>query len=205
MEKQLLQELYARDEYYWGKEPNSLAHKASEYFTASEVPGKKLLDLGCGEGRDSIFFTKHGFNVLAIDFVAAGLAKAERLAKETGILIRTEEDDLNTLQLVEEFDVIYSCGALEYIEPPNRLHQFAHFKEITVPGGIHFLFVFVEHPEVELAPDWGANEYLYRREELQGYYTDWTTLETYEYIFPCNSSDIPHHHAARILVTQKPA
>lgn len=205
MEKELLQKLYSMEEYYWGKEPNALAHKVSEHLSPIQCADMRLLELGCGEGRDSVFLAQYGFDVLAVDFAPAGLAKAQKLAKEMNVMVRTLEGNLNDLLLSGEFDVVYSCGALEYIEPQNRARQFTHFQEHTVPGGIHFLFVFIEHPEIELAPDWGSNEYLYGREELPSYYAEWTTLESYEYIFPCNSSGVPHQHAARVLIAKKPA
>ncbi|WP_206093734.1 hypothetical protein [Paludifilum halophilum] len=50
----------------------------------------------------------------------------------------------------------------------------------------------------------GGNEYLYDREELQSYYGDWETLDSYEFIFDGSSSGIPHRHAARVLIARKP-
>lgn len=43
--------------------PDPLAAKALRYLKN----GKKLLDVGCGEGADSVFFAKKGFQVTAID------------------------------------------------------------------------------------------------------------------------------------------
>src|SRR5688572_21931047 len=43
--------------------PDPLAEKALPYLKT----GKHLLDVGCGEGADSVFFAKKGFQVTAID------------------------------------------------------------------------------------------------------------------------------------------
>jgi len=44
-------------------EPDPLVKKALPFIKS----GKILLDIGCGEGADSVFFAKKGFQVLAID------------------------------------------------------------------------------------------------------------------------------------------
>ena len=44
-------------------EPDQLLTRALEYIKGS----KNVLDVGCGEGADSVFFAKHGLQVKAID------------------------------------------------------------------------------------------------------------------------------------------
>jgi cyclopropane fatty-acyl-phospholipid synthase-like methyltransferase len=41
----------------WGTEASELAHQVSALLP----PGARVLDLGCGEGRDSVFFAQRGF------------------------------------------------------------------------------------------------------------------------------------------------
>lgn len=53
------EEVYGRDEYYWGTEPGSLAKMAVEYLP-DDPAGKRLLDLGAGEGKDAVFFAERG-------------------------------------------------------------------------------------------------------------------------------------------------
>lgn len=58
--------------------PDSLAKKALPYIKN----GKNLLDIGCGEGADSVFFAKHGFQVLAIDNDSSYLNRLEAYKKD---------------------------------------------------------------------------------------------------------------------------
>ena len=51
-------------------------------------PGDYVLDLGCGEGRDSVFFAERGAVVFGVDLSEAGLAKARRLARARGVRVR---------------------------------------------------------------------------------------------------------------------
>lgn len=164
-----------------------------------------MVDLGAGEGRDSVFLAKEGFDVLAVDIAPAGLEKARKLADEMKIKIKTKEADLNDLVLTEAFDVVYSIGTLQYITPVNRDLRFKHIKEMTSPGGLNVMFAFIEHPEVEMAPDWGRNEYLFKRHEFQGYFQDWEILDAYEFIFDYKSGQVPHRHAASVVIAKKPA
>lgn len=206
MDKEQLQEIYLKSDYYWGKEPNELVNKVLEFIPDSQITNRKLVDLGAGEGRDSVFFALRGFNVLAVDIAPAGLEKAVKLAKENDTIIETMGADINDIVLPKMFDVVYSIGTLQYIRPENRKRQFENIKNNTENGGINVMCTFVEHPDVEIAPDWGKNEYLYESEELQScYYKDWELLYSNEFIFDCKSSNIPHQHAVRTIIARKPS
>ncbi|WP_292375847.1 methyltransferase domain-containing protein [Methanosarcina sp. UBA411] len=204
MDKKQLQEIYLKPDYYWGKKPNELVDKVLEFIPDGQITNKKLIDLGAGEGRDSVFFALQGFNVLAVEIAPAGLEKAVKLARENNTTIETMEADINDVALPKIFDVVYSIGTLQYIRPENRKRQFGKIKNNTKTGDINVMCTFVEHPDVEIAPDWGKNECLYESQELQSYYKDWELLYSNEYIFDCKSSNIPHQHAVRIIIARKP-
>ena len=50
---------YQVEGYYWGVKPNDLAMEVLK-LAFPDRP-MKLLDIGCGEGRDAVFFAKNGF------------------------------------------------------------------------------------------------------------------------------------------------
>ena len=55
-------------------------------FIAQEVdPSYLMIDIGCGNGRDSIFFAQHGFQVVAIDASENGLSVAADIAGKNNI------------------------------------------------------------------------------------------------------------------------
>ncbi|MFD0698270.1 methyltransferase domain-containing protein [Paenibacillus sp. GCM10027628] len=201
MDKEQLQELYQQDAYYWGKEPNNLVRLISQFGIA----GGYAVDLGAGEGRDSVYLAQQGYEVLAVDLAPAGLDKVKSLAKEFSVRLDVEEADINDFQPQQAVNLLYTIGALQYVRPDRRWEQFANWKANTVAGGLHVLFAFNDHPDVLVAPDWGRNEYLYALGELQTYYADWELLYVEEYIFDCQSSGIPHQHAATVLIARKPS
>jgi hypothetical protein len=70
---------YSGPDLVWGAGPN--------HFVADEaaaLPPGRAIDLGAGEGRNAIWLAGRGWQVTAVDFSAAGLARAARLAAERG-------------------------------------------------------------------------------------------------------------------------
>ncbi len=199
------QQVYSGEDYYWGTRPNEFARKTLE-FLRRDSGGRKLraVDLGAGEGRDAVFLASHGLEVIAVDISPNGLRKAIRLAAENGVEVRTEKGDINTFELVGEWNLIYSIGTIQYIEPQNRRSQLEHFQKHTSPGGINALFAFVDRPDVSPAPDWGKDEYLYAPGELVEHYEEWRCLYSRSFVFEDNSSGVPHQHAAEEYIFQKP-
>lgn len=195
--------VYGREEYYWGKEPGTLATLTAEYLP-DEPSGQRLIDVGAGEGRDAVFFAEQGLDVYAADVSPAGLEKAERLADERGVELTTIRADANGFEFPRPMDVVFSSGAVQFIRPDVRERQFERFKRDTRPGGLHAVFAFVDHPDVPEAPDHTDNQYLFDRDELQGYYDDWETELTEEVIFEDDSGGVPHEHAARIHLARAP-
>src|SRR5258705_3577333 len=70
---------YARtpERYVFGTAPSDFALEVARLVR----PGDYVLDLGCGEGRDSVFFAERGAVVFGVDPSEAGLANARRLAR----------------------------------------------------------------------------------------------------------------------------
>ncbi len=84
--------IYSRDKnnFYWGLEPHELVVKSSENFPVNT----KVLDLGCGEGKDSFYLAEKRFDVTAVDNSDVGIVKLDNFAKEKGLKIKTIVSDL---------------------------------------------------------------------------------------------------------------
>ncbi len=85
---------YAAEHYVYGTEPNAFLADA-----VRDLPLGRALCLGEGEGRNAVHLAALGHEVLAVDASAVGLAKAERLARERGVRIRTRVGDLAHLDI----------------------------------------------------------------------------------------------------------
>lgn len=195
--------LYASQEYYWGKKPSKMCDKVIEIVRPNPNFRPKLLDLGCGEGRNAVYFAQHGFDIVGLDTSLPGLKKTERYAKEAGVQIKTIQADITRYTLVDTYDVIFSTGVLQYLPPEVREQRFQNYKDSTSPNGINALSVFVKKPFIPRAPDAEETSYPYKSGELLGYYWDWQILYSIEEIFDCMSSGVPHRHAVNRIIAKK--
>lgn len=198
-----MDEEYSRPGFYWGQEPNRICRQVVDLFPGARAGGKRVIDLGCGEGRDLIYFARHGFEAEGVDLSSRGLDKAQRWAADEGLSIRTCRADLSEYRLDREYDVVYASGVLTYLPPQVRQEAFANYKRFTSAGGVHAFNFFVEKPFIPTAPDWGGHEYFYRSGEVLQHYWDWEIIHVNEAIFPCNSSGVPHQHAMGVMIARK--
>lgn len=195
--------LYADREYYWGKKPSKMCDKVIEIIRPDPNFRPKLLDLGCSEGRNAIYFAKHGFEVVGLDLSQAGLEKTRRYAEEVGVNIKTIQADIASYKLGYIYDIIFSTGVLHCLPPEVREQCFQNYKDSTSPNGINALSVFVNKPFIPRAPDAEEKSCPYKSGELLGYYWDWEILYSTEEIFDCMSSGVPHKHAVNRIIAKK--
>ena len=197
---------YAAEEYYWSKTPSAMCERVLEVMRPEPGRSLKLLDLGCGEGRNAVYFAQHGFEVFALDSSLPGLGKAERYAAEVGVSLHRVHADMTTYRLDDVYDVVFSTGALHYLPPEVRQERFADYKVHTAPGGLHAMSVLVRKPFIPAAPDAEPTAHPYGSGELLGYYWDWEVLYCTEEVFDCRSSGVPHRHAVnRVIARPAPA
>lgn len=78
----------------------------------SRTPGRRALDLACGEGRNSIFLARNGFSVTGVDISEEALAKAERRAAAEGVAVEWIAADLEGVVIPGRFDLILNINFL---------------------------------------------------------------------------------------------
>ena len=196
---------YDSDEYYWGVKPSNMCYEVMKLLPPTKP--LRVLDIGCGEGKDAVFFAKNGYRVSAFDIAQKGIDKAKRLAEEHQVDVNFFKADILDFRLENEFDVLFCSGVLHFV--PNELRQeiFENYREHTAVGGIHAMNVFVKKPFIPDAPDKDLNasldKYRWVSGGLFGYYTDWRLHSCNEVIFDCMSGGIPHKHCMDIMIAEK--
>ena len=194
---------YASKEFYWGKKPSAMCDRVMEIISPATGSVMKLIDLGCGEGRNAVYFAKHGFAVTGVDISLPGLRKMTEYAREIGVDINVIEADIIDYQVDDTYDVVFSTGTLHYLPPEVREKRFNNYKGSTSPDGINALNVFVEKPFIPRAPDVEETAHLFKSGELLSYYWDWEILFSTEEVFDCMSSGVPHRHAVNRMIARK--
>ncbi len=79
-------------------------HDVYQPFLSLVKPRGRILDLGCGSGRDSRYFIRHGYQVEAVDGSPALARLASEYIGQEVICGRIEE-----LEYDQEFDGIWAC------------------------------------------------------------------------------------------------
>ena len=140
--KTMWDERYDTEEFVYGREPNAFLAGVS-----GMIPPGDVLCLAEGEGRNAVFLAKRGHRVLAVDSSAVGLAKAARLAEESGVRIETVTADLADFVIEPgRWDAIVSI----FCHVPPAIRRALH-RQVVVglrPGG---LFVLEGYTPAQLA------------------------------------------------------
>lgn len=126
-----------KDKEKWNTKYGSSAclagREPSEWLTdhADLLPGKgQALDIAMGEGRHALFAASLGYDVLGVDISDVGVARAESLARQNKLTIRTRVADLDHYLIKENtYDLILCFYFLER-------HLFEGIRKGLKPGGI---------------------------------------------------------------------
>jgi 2-polyprenyl-3-methyl-5-hydroxy-6-metoxy-1,4-benzoquinol methylase len=153
---------------YWDARPCNIRHSAKpvgsrEYFDEVEARkyfvephisafaeferwrGKRVLEVGCGIGTDSINFARAGAQLTAVDLSSESLRIAAERADVMGVADRIEFIQANAEELTakltgELYDLVYSFGVVHHTPRPNL--ALAAMRALTVPGGTLKLMVY---------------------------------------------------------------
>ncbi len=109
-------ELYSKENYF-GTGQTILANSAKELIDKHSI--QKILELGCGQGRDSIFFAKYGYDVTATDISENAINFVETIKnkhnlKNLNLFIHDIEKSFGFLD--KKFDLVYSNLALQFFD-----------------------------------------------------------------------------------------
>lgn len=129
---------YAGEGFFLGPKPSRFLEERIESIE-SLIPGGKAFDIACGEGRNSIFLARRGFDVTGIDISEEGLAKASRWARAEGVDIRFIRADLEGYEFGEKYDLILNFNFLLCDLIPKMVAALN-------PGGVIFFDTILDTP-----------------------------------------------------------
>lgn len=127
-------ERYATRGMVWGTEPNRFL---AEYATG--LAPRRVLDLGCGQGRNAVWLATQGHRVTGIDLSPVAIEQARRMAAD-----HTVEVLLKVANVVDDWTPpsgTFDLVVLSYLQLPPHDRRVAHAKatEAVAPGGTVWL------------------------------------------------------------------
>jgi 2-polyprenyl-3-methyl-5-hydroxy-6-metoxy-1,4-benzoquinol methylase len=150
----------ARVRDYWNNRPCNIRHstapigsreyfdqvEARKYFVEYHIPGfaqferwrgKKVLEIGCGIGTDTINFARAGAHVTTIDLSEKSMELARQRAAVFGLQDRIRfcsgnAEELSSFLPVESYDLIYSFGVIHHTPHPDAVLE--QLRKYTRPG-----------------------------------------------------------------------
>ena len=210
--------VYLGSERYWWRGPERYEVDPESYplslLTQQTLrllkrrPAGRALDIGAGEGSDSIRLAKLGYEVDAVEMSAVGAKKIQCFAEEAGVhdKVRVFAADVQDFEPDGLYDVVICNGVLHYIEGKKSVIEL--MQQATRPGGINVVSLWSDYTPVpdchELVPVFRDPE----DGEVTKSYQDWRK----EFIYfdrdkkESAHSDLPAHRHSHIkLIASKPS
>src|SRR5215210_2081193 len=153
---------------YWDARPCNIRHStkpvgSKEYFDEVEArkylvephitgfaeferwEGKRVLEVGCGIGTDSINFARVGAALTSVELSGESLRIAEQRADVMGVadrirFVQANAEELTSALDEEPYDLVYSFGVIHHTLHPER--ALAEMHALVAPGGTLKLMVY---------------------------------------------------------------
>lgn len=193
---------YAGREFYFGRGRSPLCDR----ITIIAQPGGRqklnLIDLGCGDGQDALYFASRGFEVTAVDVSKAALENLRQRAANMGVQLTPVNESILSYNLRWHYDVVFS-NKLHYIPEWRRSSRMHHLMDHTAPEGLHAFTVLVHDPSQRRPPDLDAYVHPFQGGELLGFYDAWEVLFYQDETVNCHRGGTPHKHTYSHIIARR--
>ncbi len=131
---------YSQEPNLYGEGPSYAARRAAQRFR--EEGRRNILELGAGQGRDTVFFARNGFRILAIDYSRRGLQSLRDKLRRSSLTDRVSLVCLDVRRPLplndESFDACYSHMLFNMALTTSQLESLlGEVRRVLVPGGLN--------------------------------------------------------------------
>ncbi len=233
---------------YWDQRPCNIRHSPSKigtrqyfdeveerkYFVEPHIPrfadfkkwrGKKVLEIGCGIGTDTINFARNGAQVTAVELSETSLDLARERAKIYGLEDKisfycADAEELSKYVPTEPYDLIYAFGVIHHTPQPEKaieqMRYYVHSESVVKLMVYHryswkVFWTLITHGKGAF---WKIDEliarhseaqtgcpitYTYSRKDIQRLLEGFKVTDTsIEHIFPYRISDYIQHRYNKV-------
>ena len=200
-------EVYSNADAYFGT-----AHSGGmeECMRKYSVVPCVAIDIGAGEGRNSIWLASNGFDVYAIEPSRAGAKKIQQKAKEHGMKLHVfNKDFLTAARSLSNVGFVLAMTSLEHMEYDSLSETINEIKRILKPGGYIYAMVFTEEDPGYIKDKVNSSEcaqfikHYFKKNELKEMFSDFEILEYSEYMKKDDTHGPIHYHGKAKLFARK--
>ena len=158
--------MYAEKHTVWSGEPNTQLVTEATTLT----PGAAL-DVGCGEGADTVWLAQHGWDVTAVDISEIAVDRARAHAASAGVDVVFELADLVASPPAPSSYDLVSAQFFHLPDPP-RVRAYRGLGAAVRPGG--HLLVVGHYLSERIGKD--HPERLFTTDEIVGLFDGWRVV-----------------------------
>lgn len=168
------------------------------------------IDIGAGEGRNSLYLASLGYNVYAIEPSIVGAKKIVQKAEENKLCLNViNADILTAAEKLNNIGFAVALTSLEHMDYDYLLEAVKEIKRILKPGGYIYAMVFTEDDPGFKKDLPNASEcalfikHYFKKGELKELFSDFEILEYSEYIKIDETHGPVHYHGKAKLFAMK--
>ena len=98
--------------YYSAGDIPQLPSQFAVFALSESADADYIIDVGCGNGRDSFFFARHGVKVLSVDYSTAGIEDIRTRATEAGLPINAFSASVGDPELLNQVEAAVKDAGL---------------------------------------------------------------------------------------------
>ena len=194
---------YRKCSCFWGNQPGSLLVKLEEHLDS--YTGLKVLDAGCGEGKNASFLARKGAKVRAIDISELAINNGKRFNNH--INIKWEVGGISSIDFFDvKYDLVIAYGLFHCFCSFGDVQRTVEKIKWLVPnGGYGIVCAFNDRFQSFSDAHPGFEPLLLGHEVYLSLFDDWTILfesdEDLHEVHPNNN--VPHTHSMTRMIIQK--
>jgi len=156
----------------------------------------KVLDLGCGDGREIEFLQERGFECTGVDRNAEKINQNKQRNNDVNWIFQ----DIRNFKFEQQYELIIAKTVIHYFPKEKQIEIINKIKTATKENGINYIATFTDEIPME------GKSYLMKNNELLNYYLDWKILQFAQRTTPTHSdpgNSVPHQHSVSILIASQ--
>lgn len=164
----------------------------------------KTLDLGCGEGKNSLFLAENGYDVTAVDISDVAIERLRKKATEKNLSIACFTCSAEDFVFQSSYHFVLCNYLLHFLQKSIGLDLIKRIQDHTEKSGVNLISGFRDEPPFFTAET--ASYCYFQHEELIRLYTGWTVHWYKEPVGPVLKKDEngnPLQQKRAIIIAQK--